>query len=113
MVLLGWQEGRFELLASPLMLAELERALAYPKLQAHIPPSEAKTALRLLRDGATVVDDPSTDPPTRSEDPDDDYLIALAAEERAALVSGDRHLLDLRERIPVYAPREFLGLMTE
>jgi predicted nucleic acid-binding protein len=47
----------------------------------------------------------------RSKDPGDDYLIALAASERALLVSGDGHLLDLREQIPVYSPREFLKLL--
>lgn len=38
-------------------------------------------------------------------------LIALAERERAALVSGDNHLLDLRGTIPVYSPREFLELV--
>jgi predicted nucleic acid-binding protein len=47
----------------------------------------------------------------RSSDPGDDYLIALAAEQNAALVSGDRHLLDLKGRIPVYSPRDFLELV--
>ena len=46
-----------------------------------------------------------------STDSGDDYLVALAAEQRAALVSGDRHLLDLKGRIPVYSPRNFLELI--
>ncbi|MBA2420337.1 MAG: hypothetical protein H0V57_04320 [Thermoleophilaceae bacterium] len=52
-----------------------------------------------------------TAPPVRSEDQGDDYLIALAAEQRAALVSGDKHLLALAGRIPVYSPREFIDLV--
>jgi predicted nucleic acid-binding protein len=58
-----------------------------------------------------VVDHPPEEPPFRSEDLGDDYLIALAAAERAALVSGDKHLLALADRIPVYSPREFVDLL--
>jgi hypothetical protein len=29
------------------------------------------------------------------------------------LVSGDRHLLELAERIPVFSPRDFLALLAE
>jgi hypothetical protein len=31
--------------------------------------------------------------------------------ERAALVSGDEHLLALAGRIPIYSPREFVDLV--
>ena len=110
-VLQAWRKGSFEAIVSPLVLAELERALAYPKLRKRIPSSDADAAVRWLRGGATVVDDPAEQPPVRSEDPGDDYLIALAAHQRAALVSGDRHLLALAARIPVYSPGDFLHLL--
>ncbi|MGI8438670.1 MAG: putative toxin-antitoxin system toxin component, PIN family [Thermoleophilaceae bacterium] len=109
--LVAWQEGRFELVVSPPLLGELERALAYPKLRARIPRRDAEAALRWLSQSATVVDHPPEEPPFRSEDPGDDHLIALAAAERAALVSGDKHLLALADRIPVYSPREFVDLL--
>jgi len=109
--LLAWREGRFELVVSPLLLGELERALAYPKLRARITRRDAEAALRWLSQGAAVADDPAGESPFRSEDPGDDHLIALAAEERAALVSGDKHLLVLAGRIPVYSPREFVDLV--
>lgn len=109
--LLAWREGRFELVVSPLLLGELARALAYPKLRARITRQDAEAALRWLSQSATVADDPAGKPPFRSEDPGDDYLIALAAQERAALVSGDKHLLALAGRIPVYSPREFVDLV--
>ena len=110
-VLRAWREGRFEAIDSGLLLAELERALAYPKLRRRIPHDDATAAIRFLKAGATVVDDPTGPPPAHSEDPGDDYLIALAADQRAALVSGDRHLLALAQRIPVYSPRDFLELL--
>ena len=110
-VLRAWREGRFETVVSPLLLAELERALACPTLRKRIPREDATAAIRFLQAGATVVDDPTGAPPTHSEDPGDDYLITLAADQRAALVSGDQHLLALAQRIPVYSPREFLELL--
>lgn len=110
-VLLAWRDGAFELVVSALLLAELERALAYPKLRAGISAADAEAALRLLAAGASRVFDPQAGGPVRSADRGDQYLIALAAEQRAALVSGDRHLLDLADRIPVHPPRAFLGLL--
>ena len=65
--------------------------------------------LDLLRQDARLVADPETPPPVRCADPDDDYLIALAHSRRSALVSGDRHLLELTDRIPVFSPSEFLS----
>jgi predicted nucleic acid-binding protein len=64
-------------------------------------------------DAATVVVDPHTDAPVHSRDPDDDYLIALASEHSAALVSGDNHLLALEGEIPVFSPRAFLDLLPD
>lgn len=110
-ILLAWQEGRSELIVSPLLLGELKRALAYPKLRSRISRRDAEAVLQWLSQSATAVDDPREAPPVRSEDPGDDYLIALAAEQHAALVSGDKHLLALAGRIPVYSPREFVDLV--
>ena len=106
-----WREGRFEVVVSPLLLEELGRALAYPKLRKRVSAEDAGAAVSWLAGGATPLDDPVVAAPARSADPGDDYLIALAAEAHAALVSGDRHLLDLRGRIPVYSPRAFLALV--
>ncbi len=99
------------MLVSRLLLGELERALDYPKLRARVSRPDAQAALRWLSQGATIGADPDEGPPLRSADPGDDYLIALAAAERAVLVSGDRHLLALAHRIPVYSPREFIDLV--
>jgi len=110
-VLRAWLEGRFELVVSPLLLEELERALAYPKLRERIQPDEAEALVAWLGREATVVDDPTDPPRGHSADPGDDYLLAVAERERAALVSGDRHLLALSEELPVLTPREFHTLV--
>jgi len=65
----------------------------------------------LLRRGGDVRDDPTGPPPVLSPDPGGDYLIALAAATRAVIVAGDRHLLGLSDKVPVYAPAAFLSLI--
>ena len=110
-LLLAWQDGEFELVVSAALLAELERALAYPKLRRHIASDEAEQVIAWLARTATVALDPVDPPPTRSIDPGDDYLLALAADQDAFLVSGDSHLLVLRESLPVRSPADFLGML--
>jgi putative PIN family toxin of toxin-antitoxin system len=107
-VLRAWLEGRFDLIVSPLLLEELERALAYPKLAERINAEETAALIDWLRREAILVEDPVEPPTSRSENPRDDYLLALAEAERAVLVSGDRHLLALTHELPVVTAREFL-----
>lgn len=64
-----------------------------------------------LTNSATVVDDPDELASISSSDPGDDYLIALAAREHAALVSGDRHLLRLADGLPIFSPAGFIRLI--
>lgn len=109
----AWLEGAFELVVSPLLLDELERALGYPKLRERVAATETHELLELLRRGGDLRDDPPNPPSIRSPDPGDDYLIALAAVTEALIVSGDRHLLGLSGDLPVYAPRAFLSLLEE
>jgi putative PIN family toxin of toxin-antitoxin system len=104
--------GEFELIASHALLDELERALAYPKLL-HISESDAAELVRWLAESASIVVDPDVEPPVHSRDPDDDYLIVLASAHRAALVSGDKDLLSLEGKIPVFSPRAFLDLLAD
>jgi putative PIN family toxin of toxin-antitoxin system len=105
--------GEFELIASDALLAELQRALAYPKLRARIAEGDAAELVRWVGDSATLVPDPIADAPVHSADLNDDYLIALSAAHRAALVSGDKHLLALADDIPVFSPRGFLELLAQ
>jgi putative PIN family toxin of toxin-antitoxin system len=110
-VLQVWELGDFELVVSRALLEELARAFTYPKLVSRISETDAEAVMRWLRGSATMAHDPNLPPTVNSADPGDDYLIALAEAERAALVSGDRHLLDLAGEIPVFSPRQFLDLL--
>ena len=106
-----WLAGELEVVVSEMLLAELERALAYPKVRERVAASDAERFVLVLREVAELVSDPDEAPPISSSDPRDDYLLALAARARAQLVSGDEHLLSLRDRAPVTSPREFLELL--
>src|SRR5260370_11330123 len=95
------RDGAFELVVSELLIAELTRALAYPKLRKRIPTEKAATFVSWVRDHETLAHDPPDPAPVRSPDPDDDYLLALAISQRAFLVTGDQHLLGLRDDLPI------------
>ncbi len=108
-LLANWLDGGFELVVSPALLSELQRALAYPKIRTLVSTDEARRLVRLLETGALLVRDPSDEVPVEPSDPDDRYLIALAAAAEAVLVTGDAALLTLRDRgAPVLPPAEFL-----
>lgn len=101
--------GELELIASPLLLAELSEVLGREKFRRYVDLATVEEYLELLRREATLAADPEGPPPLRSADPDDDYLIALAQSENAALVSGDRHLLELAGEAPIHSPADFLA----
>jgi uncharacterized protein len=107
-----WLAGEFELVASEKLIAEFERALAYPKLRTRVSTEEAAGFVAVLRHGAVLAADPA-EPPRRSTDPGDDYLIALAEQERAVLVSGDQHLTTLSADLPIETARDFLDKLDE
>lgn len=109
----AWLHGEFELVVSPALLTELERALAYPKLSDRISAIDTEELLALLSRSAVLFDDLPGPPPVPSTDPDDDYVISLAADARAVIVSGDHHLTDLAGQMPVYTPAQFLELLAE
>lgn len=47
--------------------------------------------------------------PRRTPTTDDGYLLALAIARRAFLVTGDQHLLGLRDDLPILTPAEFMA----
>ena len=103
-----WCDGGFDLIVSPLWLAELARVLERPKISRYLEPGDAEELLNALRLQAEPADDPPAQPGV-TPDPGDDYLASLA---RAAgadfLVSGDAHLTGLEDaEPPVLTPREF------
>jgi putative PIN family toxin of toxin-antitoxin system len=95
-----------ELIVSPLLLDELEGVLNRDKFRRYFDLTAAREYVDLLRHDATVVADPEGPPPLYSADPNDDYLLTLAHSQKAVLVSGDKHLLDIGRGAPILAPAD-------
>lgn len=104
-----WTDREYQLIVSPLLLAELERVLRRPKFQRSIRDAEITGLLSALAEDAELVPDPAPLPGVTA-DPDDDYLVALARSTGADYpVSGDAHLPEIpNPRPPVLGPRAFL-----
>jgi uncharacterized protein len=105
------RSGAFELIASLLLLGELEEVLAREKFRRYADLEVAGQYVARLRSDALVVPDPAESGPLPSPDPDDDYLIALAFSQKAMLVSGDSDLLDLTGGAPILAPADLLAVV--
>lgn len=112
-ILRGTRDGQFELVVSEMLLMELERSLAYPKVRKHIPSEKAAAYVNWVREHASIAEDPASPPPVRSRDPDDDYLLALAIDRRTYLVTGDQDLLVLGDEFPILTPKQFLARLHE
>jgi putative PIN family toxin of toxin-antitoxin system len=102
------QAGDLELIVSSSLLGELGEVLGREKFRRYVDLDTVRVYLDRLRRHALVVPDPEGPPPLRSADPDDDYLIALAQDQNAILVSGDKHLLDIGGGAPILAPADLL-----
>ncbi len=105
----AWASGSFDLIVCPKLLGELSDVFTRSKLRDIVDPEVASEYVGGLEEGALVLPDPQVERPV-TPDPDDDYLVALAAVEEAdCLVSGDRHLTDLADlKPPVLTPRQFV-----
>lgn len=101
-----WFAGEIEVVSCPRWLAELAGVLGREKFARY--GIDAPRALAVLAGASLARPDPGH-VPARCADPDDDYLLALGLEADAdALVSGDRHLLEVEPPPPVLSPRAFL-----
>jgi len=95
----------------PRLLDETERSFSKRKLARLVHPDEVQDVMKWILGGSKLVTDPS-----RIErvcrDPKDDYIVALAREQRATIVSGDADLLVLKKTapVPILSPREYLDL---
>ncbi len=105
-------EGNLLLLESPGMLEEIEDVLRRQKFK-FIPRAEKKEFLKHLTSVSKMVH-PKEKPKVIKEDPaDDKFLWCALAGNAEFIVSGDSHLLALKEfrGIKILAPKDFLNLI--
>lgn len=108
-------DGALELATSPALVEELREVLARPSLASRLMQQRlrAEQAVSLYARLATQVS-PLAIEAIVAADPDDDHVLACAIAARAELVvSGDRHLIDLKTHrgIRILTPAQALDII--
>jgi len=114
-ILEAWRRRQLDLLISEAILAEIERVLRYPRLRERyaITERDIQRLLYSLRSDAIVL--AGYYQVQRSVDPQDDMFLACGLEGQADfIVSGDPHLLALKEYhgIRIVTPRQLATALT-
>ena len=103
----------FIICLTPKLLHEIEKVLTYDRLQLHLQQSgkTKEQIMAALEETCLLALDPKI-PPIIKEDPTDDIIMGAALAHQADfIISGDQHLLKLKDfqNIPILSPREFLA----
>jgi len=105
--------GTLQLYTTAVLLAELDEVLQRPKFAQHLTLAGVTTHTLVLGYAALArLIEPAVIVPVVEEDPDDDAVLACAVAAQAeAIVSGDSHLLDLKEyeKIPVVTAAQLVA----
>jgi len=112
-LLIRARKRQFHLFISPFILQEFERVLS-SKLA--VPKCEAREAVRLVSEAASVILLPTKlDAPICRDSKDDNVLACSLAAETDYLVTGDGDLLDLRSfrNTLIISPRDFESLFVD
>jgi putative PIN family toxin of toxin-antitoxin system len=107
-----WQGGEFELIVCEHLLGEVQKALDHPRIAGKygLTRREISDVVDLFRRGSLLMPDPADPRRAVPDDPNDDYLVALAIDSQAeALVTRDRHFEKVRiDKIEILTPGRFL-----
>lgn len=112
-LLRAWQSGRFTLLTSTPLIAEVRRALADQYFQRRLRPEQIERFVTSLTIDATVVE-VTLGITGVATHPEDDLVLSAAGSARATyLVTGDVQLqrLDTVEDTKIVSPRAFLAII--
>jgi len=100
----------FEMVASPLLLDEIEGAMRREWFVSHYL-SDHQEFLESFRQHATLYLNEPRDHAVVPRDSDDVFLLDLAISTSSLLVTGDHALSALAGSLPVLTPRSFLNLL--
>jgi putative PIN family toxin of toxin-antitoxin system len=108
----AWREGRYMLVTSPQIIAEIVGALESPRISKKylIRQKDVENLVDLLKTDAVLVPGQGAVKGPVPRDPRDEMFLACAIDPNAdCIVSGDRHLLDLQSYrdIPILTVKEF------
>lgn len=109
-VVAAWRQGRFELAISVPQLAEIGRALAYPKIRRILGWDDRRIEqfIRQLYVRAQIVDLAGTAVEVPGDPDDIPILATLVGAKADVLITGDGDLLALRDRYAIRTPAEFV-----
>lgn len=114
-VLQAWYEHKYILITSREILKEIERVLHYPHISQkyHLAKKDIETMMTIVEHRSVIIlDVPNVN--IIKDDPTDNKILGCALAAKADyIVSGDRHLLDLRKYkdISIVTAREFLEII--
>ncbi len=112
-VLEAARAGALQLYTSAALLAEIEEVLQRPKFAKRLSlAGVASHTLVIGYAGLAWLIEPTVIEPVVIADPDDDVVLACAIAARAeAIVSGDNHLLDLKqyEGVPIFTAAQLMA----
>lgn len=116
-ILSALSDKEFILITSLEIIDEIEEALNYPKVKKALTlaPAEIKRVMKLVKKYSYKCRSASSLKVVEA-DPDDDKFLHAAIQGKADfIVSGDRHLLDLRifQGIPIITARQFIEVLSK
>jgi putative PIN family toxin of toxin-antitoxin system len=110
-----WEAEQFEVVTSPPLLSELKRALQYPRVKKYLKSSPDEVVEFIERFGrVATVAQPRLTLGVIQDDPADNRVLECAvAGEAAYIITGDDHLLQIKEYkdIVILSPAGFLALL--
>ncbi|MFZ5819128.1 MAG: putative toxin-antitoxin system toxin component, PIN family [Chloroflexota bacterium] len=112
----AWYNGKFELVTSRKIIEEVVRVISEPRLKDtfRIRDERIRRLEKALKRDAVLAIRNADTSGAIPEDPSDEMFLSAAVIKKAAIiVSGDKHLLNLKEYrgIPILTPRQFLELL--
>ena len=104
-------DGCWQLVTSPMLLAELEEVLSRDKFRRWLSLDEAAQFVADIKVLADIVSDPPVGSGWETADPKDEFLVTLVrAADVMGLISGDPHVTELVDLDPpVLTPTAFLN----
>jgi hypothetical protein len=114
----AWRSGEYLLVTSPSIIAEIEKVVALPRIRKKyaLAVKDIQQLIDLLEKETIIVSGLSHIDTAIADDPTDQIFLSWALDAGAdAIVSGDRHLLNLEqfEGIPIMTVQNFLARLVE
>lgn len=108
-ILREWADGGFEAVSCAAHVSEVAEVLRRPHLAERVQPDRRGRLIGFMVNRSRFVPDRYAEGLV-SADPKDDYLVRMARDWNAALVTGDHHLLDVGTPA-IMTPSTFLALL--